>query len=216
MNELSEAADAAESLVGKHSSSGILSPEVQLTAVVGLAISLYAGAGFECSGNWMVILACLWTTAACALGVDNVRAMYRDFSVPAFGAIPVTDKTFFDLGVANKFANSCQVREKGLKIVQYILKTIGYCGLFSKGVAKAAKDLSKTTSIARRFFKFCRCASAGLDPPTSGTRPIPATLLGPCPASCLALAHPSVDRNRAPQGSSTLRTLPRRAMRSRR
>ena len=106
------------------------------------------------------------SSAACALGVDNVRVIYRDFSVPAFGAIPVTDKTFFDLGVANKFANSCQVREKGLKIVQYVLKAGAYSEAFSKDTSKHLKDLSKTTSIARRFFKFCRCASAGLDPPT--------------------------------------------------
>ena len=136
--------------------------------MVALVIGVYAGAGFECSGSWVVLLACLWTTAACALGVDNARQMCRDLvsatppSGHASGApwtsairIPVTDRTL-DLTVANKFANSCQVREKGLKIVQYILKTVGYCGLFSAGVAKAAKGLSKTTSIARRFFKFAR------------------------------------------------------------
>jgi len=88
--------------------------------------------------------------------VANVQHIYHDYKarLPS-DTIPLTDKRL-DLAVANIFANSCQVREKGLKIVQYILKLGAYSSLFPQGTTKALKDLSKTTSIARRFFKFCR------------------------------------------------------------
>jgi len=69
--------------------------------------------------------------------------------------VPLTDVTF-SLEIANKFANSTQVREKLLKIVQYMLRLSAYSGLFPPPVAAHLKTLSKTTSIARRFFKFCR------------------------------------------------------------
>ena len=40
--------------------------------------------------------------------------------------------------------------------MQYLLRLGAYCGLFSKEASKHLKDLSKATSIARRFFKFFR------------------------------------------------------------
>jgi len=69
--------------------------------------------------------------------------------------VPLTD---FPVGTAmiNRLANSTQVREKGLKCMQYILRGAAYSGLLSPEVNKQLKTLSKVTSIARRCFKFLR------------------------------------------------------------
>jgi hypothetical protein len=69
--------------------------------------------------------------------------------------IPLTDAEL-SVGTINKFANSCQVREKSLKILQYLLKGTAYLKLFDKGTSTQLNALSKLTSIARRYFKFCR------------------------------------------------------------
>eukprot|EP00966_Prymnesium_polylepis_P318833 7363622-Prymnesium_polylepis.1 len=84
--------------------------------------------------------------------------MWTDFRLQYDGdgrlCVPITDASF-DIDTANKFANSCQVREKGLKILQYVLRLGAYTDVVP-AASKALKGLSKTTSIARRFFKFCR------------------------------------------------------------
>lgn len=159
LNELSDAAKEADAILGKPPvASGTFTPEMKLVGVVGLAISLWTGIGLY-PAHWVVILVCLWTIAACTVGVANMQKIYCDFKARQLAVswltIPLTDKKF-DLAVANTFANSCQVREKGLKIMQYIFRLGAYCAVFSEGTSKALKDLSKTTSIARRFFKFCR------------------------------------------------------------
>ena len=112
--------------------------------------------------NWVMILLSLWSAALVLVGVGNVRTIVSEyFSTPratdgVAWRVPLTDASFYDIGTANKFANSCQVREKGLKIVQYVLKGGAYAKVFPKPVGDAMKSLSKTTSIARRFFKFLR------------------------------------------------------------
>jgi len=119
--------------------------------------AVLAGAAYEPT-TWAGLLAILLTMATFAVGVDQLKQIWADgFTRPgaSWAAVPLTDATL-NLGVANKLANSAQCREKSLKIVQYILKAGSYSGLFSKAVSKHMKALSKQTSIARRFFKFCR------------------------------------------------------------
>ena len=41
-------------------------------------------------------------------------------------------------------------------MVQYVLRGAAYSGVFSAALSKHLKALSKTTSVARRFFKFFR------------------------------------------------------------
>ena len=48
------------------------------------------------------------------------------------------------------------MREKGLKVVQYVLRGVAYSAVLSPALSKDLKSLSKATSIARRFFKFGR------------------------------------------------------------
>ena len=108
------------------------------------------------SGRCVAILSALIATAVLLLGVANVARLRQDWPRSGASCVPLTDSVLLDFGTANKFANSCQVREKGLKIVQYVLKAGAYSEAFSKDTSKHLKDLSKTTSIARRFFKFCR------------------------------------------------------------
>ena len=108
--------------------------------------------------NWLLIILCLMSTAVCLLGTRTVEQIWASLSSPRGGGtflVPLTDAPL-DMTTCNKFANSCQVREKGLKIVQYVLRGSAYSGLLPKALSKQLKDLSKTTSIARRFFKFCR------------------------------------------------------------
>ena len=48
------------------------------------------------------------------------------------------------------------MREKGLKVVQYVLRGVAYSAVLSPALSKDLKSLSKATSVARRFFKFGR------------------------------------------------------------
>ena len=107
--------------------------------------------------NWLLIVAGLVTLAIVVIGVENVSQIYKDWQTraPSGMRIPLTDARF-SITTVNKFANSAQVREKTLKIIQYVLRGLSYSGYFSKGLSTTLKSLSKTTSIARRFFKFCR------------------------------------------------------------
>jgi hypothetical protein len=132
------------------------STEVILGSLV-LSIAVAMPLGWP-PAHWLIILGCLMTTAMLLLGVETCKTAYAEMRASpraSWLSVPLTDD-ILSIEVLNKFANSCQVREKGLKIVQYILKGGAYCGLFSKPVGSAMKSLSKTTSIARRFFKFCR------------------------------------------------------------
>uniref|UniRef100_A0A7S3S7V3 Uncharacterized protein n=1 Tax=Emiliania huxleyi TaxID=2903 RepID=A0A7S3S7V3_EMIHU len=104
--------------------------------------------------SWAVIVASLVSIAVLSLGVSTVGEMARSAG-GSWGRVPLTDATL-GTAVLNKFANSAQVREKGLKVLQYVLKAGAYSRLFSAGLTKQLKDLSKATSTARRFFKFCR------------------------------------------------------------
>jgi len=113
-------------------------------------------------GSFTLIIACLLSAAVYLMGTATsdqiLRNMTSSFPQSALGAlqkVPLTDAPW-NMDTVNKFANSCQVREKGLKIVQYILRGAAYSKVFSKDVSAQMKTLSKTTSIARRFFKFCR------------------------------------------------------------
>ena len=49
-----------------------------------------------------------------------------------------------------------QVREKGLKVLQYVLRGVAYSAVLSPALSKELKSLSKATSVARRYFKFGR------------------------------------------------------------
>jgi len=110
------------------------------------------------------ILACLFTTALLVVGVEQVAKLfldhlYRDVKQDASNfrrfRVPLTDFPF-GVTMVNKLANSCQVREKGLKVCQYIFRGLAYSGYLSKESTKLFKTLSKTTSISRRCFKFLR------------------------------------------------------------
>ena len=107
--------------------------------------------------TWLLLVTGLATTALILLGIDNVKEVLKElYERPSSGLrIPLTD-TSLDLSTMNKFANSAQVREKGLKILQYVLRGASYTGYLPKETSSTLKSLSKTTSIARRFFKFCR------------------------------------------------------------
>jgi len=111
--------------------------------------------GDYCIPNWLAILSSLIGIGLLLLGVGNLRQIFRDLRLPSEMRVPLTDATL-DMKTVNKFANSCQVREKGLKILQYVLRTGAYSAVFSKAVSSQLKGLAKTTSVARRFFKFCR------------------------------------------------------------
>lgn len=109
----------------------------------------------------MVVLVSL---AIISLGVDNLHGIASDLLLwlaptgpraLSWLHIPLTDAEL-SVGTINKFANSCQVREKSLKILQYLLKGTAYLKLFDKGTSTQLNALSKLTSIARRYFKFCR------------------------------------------------------------
>lgn len=130
-----------------------------------LGVALAVGAALV--GGWtresaVALPACLMALALALLGVGQVAhvvAQWRAAPRAAAGAswlrVPLTDSAL-SIEVCNKFANSCQVREKGLKIVQYVLRLCAYSAVLSPGISAHLKLLSKTTSIARRFFKFCR------------------------------------------------------------
>jgi len=114
--------------------------------------------------TWPSILGVLVSVAMISVGVDNVHGIAKDLLLwlaptgpraLSWLHIPLTDAEL-SVGTINKFANSCQVREKSLKILQYLLKGTAYLKLFDKGTSKRLNDISKVTSIARRYFKFCR------------------------------------------------------------
>ena len=128
-------------------------------ALVGLvvALSLSTVLGWVPS-HWSAIVACLGTTLALLLGLDNLQPLLRAYSArpdASWMRIPLTDATYGQ-ATLNKLANTAQVREKSLKILQYVLRGGAYCALFDKETSKHMKTLSKSTSIARRFFKFFR------------------------------------------------------------
>ena len=114
--------------------------------------------------TWPSIMGVLLSVAILSLGVDNLHGLTNDLllwlapTAPralSWLHIPLTDAEL-SVGTINKFANSCQVREKSLKILQYLLKGTSYLKLFDKGTSAQLNALSKSTSIARRYFKFCR------------------------------------------------------------
>jgi hypothetical protein len=107
--------------------------------------------------HWVVILGCLVVLAVLLIGAGNVVQIFNEWrSHPPLGLrVPLTD-TELSMRTINKFANSAQVREKGLKILQYVLRGSSYSALFSAATSSHLKGLSKTISVARRFFKFCR------------------------------------------------------------
>ena len=127
--------------------------------------------GFDCGDcgkremslpSWAIIVASLLLTGVLTLGVRTVGEMLRAATRPttapggaSWTRVPLTDARL-GMGMLNKFANSAQVREKGLKVLQYVFKGVAYSKVFSTELSKQLKDLSKATSIARRFFKFCR------------------------------------------------------------
>ena len=94
------------------------------------------------SGRCVAILSVLVATAVLLLGVENVARLRQDWPRSGASCVPLTDSVLLDFGTANKFANSCQVREKGLKVVQYVLRGMAYSGVFSKVVSKQAKSLN--------------------------------------------------------------------------
>jgi hypothetical protein len=114
--------------------------------------------------TWPSILGVLVSVAMISVGVDNVHGIAKDLLLwlaptgpraLSWLHIPLTDAEL-SVGTINKFANSCQVREKSLNILQYLMKGTAYLKLFDKGTSKQLNDISKVTSIARRYFKFCR------------------------------------------------------------
>ena len=107
--------------------------------------------------TWLLLVTGLVTTVLILIGIDDAKEVWKELlERPSSGLrIPLTD-TSLDLSTMNKFANSAQVREKGLKILQYVLRGASYTCFFSKTVSATLKSLSKTTSVARRFFKFGR------------------------------------------------------------
>ena len=123
--------------------------------VVALSVSTVLG---WVASHWSVIVACLVATAALLLGLDNLQPLLHAYSArrdASWMRVPLTD-AIYGQATLNKLANTAQVREKGLKILQYVLRGGAYCGLFDKETSKHLKTLSKSTSIARRFFKFFR------------------------------------------------------------
>lgn len=128
-------------------------------ALPGLSIGLSIVLGVA-PARWTALLFCLLIMAVLAVGVDSVPALYRDArrltgSSWRRGAIPLTDDRV-GIHVINRVCNSAQVREKTLKIVQYVLKLSAYSALLPTPVSAHLKALSKLCSIARRFFKFFR------------------------------------------------------------
>jgi len=111
--------------------------------------------------QWGVILACLLITALVVSGVSTVARIFKSWilsprdPLDSWLRVPLTD-SLVSTPMLIKATNSCQVREKSLKILQYILRGSSYCGAFSKATSKHLKSLSKQVSIARRCFKFLR------------------------------------------------------------
>lgn len=132
------------------------------TANFGLAACVLCTSMLIASGsplpNWLLIVLCLVSTAVGLLGTSALKQIGECLSSQRCSrpfVVPLTD-TPLDMSTMNKFASSCQVREKGLKICQYVLRGSAYSELLPTALSKQLKELSKTTSIARRFFKFFR------------------------------------------------------------
>jgi len=70
-------------------------------------------------------------------------------------SVPLTGGIVIGLREGNKLISSAQVREKGLKIVQYALKLWIYCFPLDP-LAPSLGVCAKNVSIARRFFKYGR------------------------------------------------------------
>ena len=155
---------AAASSLGSRSSRSPMTPQLAasgLVAALSGVVGLYVQPPMSSDGavvpTWAAIVAVLVVVAVLALGADAAADIGREWRArPPLGSrVPLTD-TALGIKTANKFANSAQVREKGLKIVQYLLRGAAYSGLLRPEAGKHLRALSKTTSIARRFFKFCR------------------------------------------------------------
>lgn len=147
--------------VPKQSSRGSIGADLMFGACA-LTVAVTLPLGIVPS-SWALILLGLLSCAVYLLGTDAVLDLSkawppRRLNVTGTGSslrVPLTDAAL-SMDTLNKFANSCQVREKGLKILQYVCKLTAYTALLPKETSKAFKDLSKPVSIARRFFKFCR------------------------------------------------------------
>jgi hypothetical protein len=115
--------------------------------------------------HWLLFATCLASTMLLVLGWQTIGEIFdqlvlhrrppRGYTTDNLTRVPCTDMSF-GITLVNKVANSTQVREKGLKILQYVLRGASYSALFSKELSKQLKSLSKMTSVARRFFKFMR------------------------------------------------------------
>jgi len=134
------------------------------------SINLVCSVGSDCADcgprdtfwlpHWAAVVASLLLTALVVLGVRAAVEMFQLWEAQMRGPgswarIPLTD-AYVGISFINKLANSTQVREKGLKVVQYVLRGVAYSALLSPALSKDLKSLSKATSIARRFFKFGR------------------------------------------------------------
>ena len=104
--------------------------------------------------NYVVIMSFLVAFGSVLVGLDNFSRICEELAASG-NCIPLTDTTV-TIASVNKFANSAQVREKTLKIAQYLLRGASYAGIFDKSSSSHLKTLSKTASVSRRFFKFFR------------------------------------------------------------
>eukprot|EP00392_Amoebophrya_sp_AT5.2_P000762 g763.t1 len=79
--------------------------------------------------------------------------------------VPLTNGASVDVDVMNKFIKHAIVREKALKIVQYVTRIVGYYAKRRKftSVDKHFNAVSKQLSLARRCFKFLRWFKHFLD-----------------------------------------------------
>jgi len=147
---------AKQPVVAAPKQPGLLSAESLVPATLVLGLSVLLGFGWSPS-NWVALVALQLTLAAGVLGLGNLASIRSELAASDAHRqqrVWLTDAVL-SRATANKFANSCQVREKGLKVLQYTLRGAAYFQLFP-AISKELKALSKTTSVARRFFKFCR------------------------------------------------------------
>jgi len=99
----------------------------------------------------VTILWWLWTWVYSILSSISVAAF-----IPRRGPVwPLTNGVRIGLHEANKLISSAQVREKGLKILQYSLKLCVY-SLPAGELARRLEQYAKNVSTSRRFFKFFR------------------------------------------------------------
>lgn len=99
----------------------------------------------------VTILWWLWSWVCSVLSSVSVPAF-----IPRRGPVwPLSTGTRIGLHEANKLISSAQVREKGLKILQYSLR-LGVYNLPAGELARSLERYAKNVSTARRFFKFLR------------------------------------------------------------